>query len=133
MSIASRLQALRAGFRRFRNQLRASSLFGRAYNLRAQGRLEEALVACTQALELAGPVGAGIASSNLGSLVVGAIAFDEIASRLGRPRLALEPLSNALFALREFMRDNPRSRSNDLFVRYEQQITERLGELRSAT
>jgi len=129
VSIASWLQGMREGLLGFRNAMRASSLMGRAFRLRDRGQLDEALTVCGQALDLAGPLVRGHEPSSLGTLVVGALTVDEVAWKLGRPRLALEPLANALIALQQFNQKTP-SRKNDLLIRYEQQVQERLENLR---
>ena len=69
--------SLRSWWRGLRNSLRASHLMGRAFALRDQGRLdEEALAACRDAIEAAGPVSAGKDPASLATIVVGARAIE---------------------------------------------------------
>lgn len=107
-------------------------LIGRAFGLRDRGRLEQALVVCRQAIEVAGPVGPGEDPAALGTIVIGAFTIDEIASRLGQPALAREPLANALLLLQRFNRESA-GRPSDLLLRDERRLRERLEQLRSAT
>jgi hypothetical protein len=103
---------------------------GRAYRLRDRGELEEALAVCNEAITLAGPTEPDDPGPNsLSTIVMGARTIDEIASRLGRPEIAREPLANALLFLQRFNRQHA-GRVNDLLRRYEQQIRARLEELR---
>ena len=75
-------------------------MLGRAFALRDRGELEEALALCRQAIQVAGPVDQQRFNANsLGAIVVGAQTIDEIASKLGQPVLACEPLANALLVL----------------------------------
>jgi hypothetical protein len=124
--------SIRSWWEGLRNALRASSLIGRAFGLRDRGRLEEALVVCREAIRLAGPVDADHTDpSSLSTIVIGAVTIDEIATRLGQPQLAREPLANALLFLQPFNRSHP-TRKNVLLLQYEQRLRSRLEELRSA-
>src|SRR5689334_19109933 len=103
---------------------------GRAFKLRDLGRLDDALATCRQAIELAAPVSNDDADPNLSTLVNGALTIDEIATRLGRPHLAREPLANALLALKAFNQRHG-AKVPDLFRRDERRLRSRLEELRS--
>jgi len=105
---------------------------GRAYALRDRGELEESLALCQDAIGLAVPADPDNPEPNaMTTIVIAALTVDEIGTKLGQPHLAREPLANALLVLQRFNRDQS-SRANDLLVRYERQIRERLDQLRSA-
>ena len=106
---------------------------GRAFGLRDRGRLEEALGVCQEALRVAGPADPGrLSASSFGTLVGGALTIDEIASKLGRPSLAREPLEDALRLLESANRTNP-DRPIEELLSAERQVRARLEDLRSTT
>jgi hypothetical protein len=110
---------------------------GRAFSLRDRGRLEEALTVCEEALRVAQDPRVGPESTiAFSTVVVGALTFDEIATRLGSPNLARKHLEDALRMFEVFKRQSVRSirpdKNGQLLIDKEQQIKARLEELGSA-
>ena len=107
---------------------------GRAFALRDRGELEEALEVCRRAIQVAGPIDPGkLKPSSFSTIVVGALTIDEIASKLGQPHLACEPLANALLVLESANREGTKQRSDDELLRTERKIRQRLEHLRPTT
>jgi hypothetical protein len=105
---------------------------GRAFGLRDRGQLEDALAVCREAIALAAPVSEDDSDpSSLSTKVIGALTIDEIATRLGQPQLAREPLANALLSLQAFNQGH-RGRPNERLLSDERRLRDRLDELRSS-
>jgi len=105
---------------------------GRAFALRDRGELDEALDVCHEALRAAGPIDPEkLNPAAFGTLVTCALTIDEIASKLGRPELAREPLENALRLLESANRTGPQQPNEEL-LRIEHRVRARLDEIRSA-
>ena len=113
--------------------MRSSSLMGRAFALRDRGRLEEALTVCQQAIDIAGPTAEGGGPASLSTIVMGAFTIDEIASRVGQPHLAREPLANALRMLQQFNRQHPAKDDDGRLRGYQEKVRTRLNEIRHLT
>lgn len=116
--------------------MRSSSLMGRAFSLRDRGQLEEALVVCRQALDVAQDPRVNPESPlAFSAVVMGALTIDEIATRLGTPDIARGPLLDALRMLEQLKRRSVRQirpdKSAQMLAHKEQQIRQRLDELNS--
>lgn len=105
VSVGLGWRKLRETIHGFRCSMRSASLLGRAFSLRDRGRLEEALTVCREALRVAQDPRGGIENTiTFSTVVVGALAIDEIATRLGTPDLARGPLEDALRMFELFKR-----------------------------
>ncbi len=88
---------------------------------------------CKQAIHLAGPFDPErFNAACFSTLVIAALTIDEVASKLGQPQLAREPLENALVVLESANRNDTRHRSDEL-IGTERRVRDRLEQLGSPT
>ena len=85
---------------------------------------------CQQVIDIAGPTAEAAGPASLSTTVMSALTIDEVATRLGQPHLAREPLAHALRLLQQFNRQHPPNNDGRL-LGYEQKFRARLDEIPS--